>query len=73
MIDAKKFKEMTGNDPADDDLERCNCEKAGKPGHLSCGICEDHNQPRFRCGCLLLGAKKIEDYEDKKKGENDVT
>ena len=48
MITADKFKEATGLDPENDDLERCNCEKAGEPGHYCCGWCE-HNKPVFMC------------------------
>jgi hypothetical protein len=45
------FIKATGYMPENDDLERCNCEKAGEMGHQSCGWCETHNLPRFHCGC----------------------
>jgi hypothetical protein len=32
----------------DDDLERCNCKRAGEAGHWSCGMCR-HGQPVFLC------------------------
>lgn len=38
--------------PIQDDMERINCNKVGMVGHQQCGICKEHNQPRFRCGCL---------------------
>jgi hypothetical protein len=52
VVDKKEFKKMTGNDPVEDDLGRCNCKDVGRLGHLQCGICEEHNKPRFVCGCL---------------------
>lgn len=51
FISAKKFKEATGREPENDDLERVNCEKAGKVGHWGCGWCEKHSGPRFECTC----------------------
>lgn len=51
MITAEIFKEKVGRDPEHDDLDRCNCNKAGEAGHLQCGWCEDHDKPRFDCGC----------------------
>ena len=53
-IDAQKFVNAVGRDPVDDDLERCNCEQAGKTGHWSCGWCKDHNKPVFACGCIMI-------------------
>jgi hypothetical protein len=47
-IDEVKFKEMTGREPENDDLDRCNCPKAGTKGHSACGICK-HNLPVFEC------------------------
>ena len=56
LISAADFKRMTGRrpDPASDDLARANCKQAGKPGHLSCGVCAEHGTLRFECGCLAL-------------------
>ena len=54
-VTAAKFKEMTGLDPQEDDLERCNCPKAGSWGHRQCGVCRKHNKPRFICGCRPKG------------------
>lgn len=51
-ITAKKFKEATGRAPENDDLERCNCKGAGQISHLGCGWCDEHNSPRFDCGCI---------------------
>lgn len=52
MMDAKEFKEITGDEPELDDLDRVNCKLAGEAGHSSCGMCPVHNKPRFRCGCI---------------------
>lgn len=35
-----------------DDLDRVNCVMAGEPTHRMCGICREHHQPRFACGCI---------------------
>ena len=57
-ITAKYFAEKTGNEPVDDDLERCNCKKAGEFGHSCCGWCPAHNLPVFQCGCINLKNNK---------------
>ena len=51
-ITAEKFKERVGvdPDPENDDLARCNCEKAGTVGHFSCGWCKKCDLPVFICG-----------------------
>lgn len=49
-ITAEYFKEATGYEPTNDDLERCNCDKAGEPGHFGCGWCEEKNLPYFMVG-----------------------
>lgn len=41
------FKEATGEEPKDDDLERCNCQLAGQPGHWYCGWNKEKNKPVF--------------------------
>lgn len=51
-ITREKFIKATGEEPEKDDLERCNCPKAGEIGHLSCGWCPVHDKPRLICGCL---------------------
>ena len=48
-ITADMFESMTGHAPVQDDLERCNCKKAGAIGHWSCGICAKHKLPVFTC------------------------
>jgi hypothetical protein len=50
-ITKRKFLQVTGRKPQDDDLERCNCPEAGTWGHMSCGWCKEHNGPMFECGC----------------------
>lgn len=46
-ITSKMFKEATGNNPIEDDLERSNCDKAGTPGHTHCGWNYRVNLPMF--------------------------
>jgi hypothetical protein len=50
-IDAAQFLRMTGTEPSEEDLERVNC-SSSDVGHFLCGVCEIHDSPRFRCGCL---------------------
>lgn len=59
-ITAELFRQYTGREPQDDDLERCNCTKAGQPGHMQCGWNASFNAPRFEVGDLI------------KEGENNV-
>jgi hypothetical protein len=47
MITREKFMTALGFEPEQDDLERCNCEKAGQIGHSQCGWDESRNKPRF--------------------------
>lgn len=46
-ITAEKFKDATGREPQDDDLERCNCPKVAVSGHMYCGWNNFKNQPSF--------------------------
>jgi hypothetical protein len=46
-ITAEDFKAATGQEPENDDLERCNCPDAGKVGHHMCGWDEETNLPWF--------------------------
>lgn len=46
-IDELTFRLATGHWPEQDDLERCNCEKAGEIGHDCCGWDKDRGLPRF--------------------------
>jgi hypothetical protein len=34
--------------------ERINCVKVGQLGHKTCGWCQMHGCPRFKCGCFLI-------------------
>lgn len=54
MISERQFTEVAGHAPANDDLERANCDKAGQIGHWSCGWCEQCNRPRYQCGHFLM-------------------
>lgn len=48
----EEFKEKTGADPIQDDLERANCEQAGQRGHWMCGVTPCCGMPRFiGCDC----------------------
>ena len=51
-ITAEMFKEATGSDPINDDLDRCNCPKAGNMGHWQCGWDTEANLPYFMTGKL---------------------
>ena len=62
-IDASFFKLHTGSDPKNDDLERCNCDKAGTVGHDFCGwnyrvmlpmFSNRHESPAFLVGNAIL-------------------
>jgi hypothetical protein len=44
-----EFKEKTGREPEQDDLERVNCNKVGQLGHWMCGWCATSAKPRFEC------------------------
>lgn len=46
-ITAEQFKAATGHEPVLDDLERCNCTKAGQMGHQMCGWNRALNLPVF--------------------------
>lgn len=50
LITAKYFERATGHEPEQDDLERCNCDKAGSIGHESCGWNFKKNAPVFMVG-----------------------
>lgn len=52
MINKERFKKATGREPMQDDLERCNCKKAGQIGHMMCGWNHDQNLPVFDAVCL---------------------
>jgi hypothetical protein len=49
-ITAEKFEQRMGQPPIQDDLERCNCQEAGKLGHSSCGWNEEFDLPVFLVG-----------------------
>ena len=51
MITKEYFTDCVGREPELDDLERCNCDKVGEPGHETCGWCENCDLPLFICGC----------------------
>jgi len=49
-ITREQFIAATGEEPMNDDLDRCNCTKAGQAGHYSCGWNRKHNMPVFMVG-----------------------
>ena len=53
-IAAKYFKEATGREPEQDDLERSNCNKAGHPFHSCCGWDWELNLPKFEAMAVRL-------------------
>ena len=57
MITAKQFKKATGYAPRDDDLERCNCPKAGQLGHTLCGWSDTMGMPSFIAKAFEVGAQ----------------
>lgn len=55
LITAEIFEAATGYPPQDDDLERCNCSRAGEFMHSCCGWNEEKNKPQFSVGPVYLG------------------
>lgn len=49
---SEKFETRVGRPPTQDDLDRVNCKRVGEGGHRQCGWCQEHDKPRFICGCL---------------------
>lgn len=50
MITRERFMKATRREPEHDDLERCNCSKAGEIGHFCCGWNEAQELPQFDVG-----------------------
>lgn len=49
IITAQKFAKSMGCEPQDDDLERCNCQLAGRCGHYACGWDARLDRAKFAC------------------------
>jgi hypothetical protein len=49
-ITIEYFATRAGYTPCDDDLERCNCDCAGMPGHIMCGWNWEVDLPVFMAG-----------------------
>jgi hypothetical protein len=49
-ITAELFKFYVGHEHEDDDLERCNCPRAGQVGHSMCGWNHKENLPVYMAG-----------------------
>lgn len=52
IITTEHFKRSTGRDPEHDDLDRCNCNKLGQPGHYLCGWDDPTDLPKFEAVAL---------------------
>jgi hypothetical protein len=50
VISREKFIERVGHEPEQDDLERCNCPRAGEIGHWCCGWNVEADMPQFLVG-----------------------
>ena len=61
VITAEMFKDATGHEPIEDDLERSNCPMRGVL-HSQCGWCTHCNAPFFHCG----GSQIVHAIKDKK-------
>lgn len=59
-ITAEKFIACTGYEPVDDDLDRCNCDKAGQIGHELCGWDKKRDMPNFLLGVSLIKEREGE-------------
>jgi hypothetical protein len=55
VIDRDQYLERFKSMPNQDDLTRVNCAEAGTFGHGFCGLCAQHDLPRFFCGCIASG------------------
>lgn len=49
-ITREKFIEAVGREPVLDDLQRCNCDRAGLAGHYGCGWNYMLDKPQFVVG-----------------------
>lgn len=49
-----EFFDMVGRFPENDEIDRLNCVEWGFPGHYLCGFCDEHQVPRFVCGCEVV-------------------
>jgi hypothetical protein len=56
IMTAEQFTKATGAEPINDDLDRCNCDKAGEIGHWYCGWDAEANLPIF-----MYDGRRIED------------
>jgi len=57
-ITAKQFEEAVGRPPENDDLERCNCVKAGTLEHMCCGWDEISDLPWFMAPATRMTDKR---------------
>lgn len=64
-IDAEYFEKCVGRPPEMDDLERCNCDKAGEILHQQCGWNHEKQLPVFM--------SKIDDFVIDDRQESGVT
>lgn len=69
-VTAEYFRTLTGHDPVDDDLERCNCRKAGEFMHRGCGMCK-HDQPVFMCHICFKDSHKLKGRQVNEQASKD--
>ena len=50
LITEEQFEQAVGRTPEQDDLERCNCSRAGEIMHTQCGWNHVKNLPVFMVG-----------------------
>jgi hypothetical protein len=66
-ITREYFIARVGHEPINDDLERCNCDKAGTFGHWGCGWNEEHDLPQFMVGLPEISSEPDEWHPPKDK------
>lgn len=57
-ITADIFRAATGQEPQQDDLERCNCKQPGDIGHYHCGWSSFLNRPFFMLPSDAIDAER---------------
>lgn len=62
-ITREKFIAATGSEPKQDDLERCNCDKAGQFTHTMCGWNEEFDLPQFMVG--IIGYEVVKERRER--------
>lgn len=58
-ITKELFETKVGREPSKKELDQCNCDIIGSPGHDFCGWCDEHDKPRSICKCVAGNVKYI--------------